>query len=365
MTSEAGNVGNKTQPDPGRSETSGLHLPYSLPPTRLAALKRRELLVVGAGGALAWSLGAGAQQKAIPVIGWLAYTEPGADQRPSPNAIGDGILDGLRNLGWVEGKTTVFEWRFAERQPSRLPRLAAELVDRHVDLIIAPAPACAAAAVGTTQTIPIIALADDMQASGLVASVSRPGGNVTGVSIFASELDAKRLALLLELAPKARRIAALAESSAGPSIPRVQRAAHEFGIELVVVEAGSEAAIAPALDKIASAGVDAVNVLASAIIHNGRQNVLARINALRLPAIYQWPEYATDEDALIGYGPRQALIGRLVAEQTDRVLRGAPVATLPVVQPTRFELVINSRTARKLGLSITQTLFGRADEVIE
>ena len=150
---------------------------------------------------------------------------------------------------------------------ARLPALAAELVARPVDIIVAPAPAAALAAQRATRTIPIIALADDMQASGLVDGLAHPGGNTTGVSIFASELDAKQLALLVELVPKARRIAAMAESLAGPSVPQLHAAARDLGIELVMVEARSEAEIGPALDAVAAAAVDAVNVLGSVVLH--------------------------------------------------------------------------------------------------
>jgi len=292
-------------------------------------------------------------------LGWLGYASPG------PNPINEAIFAELRQLGWTEGETVNFERRFAERDPSRLPRLAAELANRQVDLIIAATPLTAAAAQQATQSIPIIGLSDDMQASGLVPSVARPGGNVSGVSMFSSELDPKRLALLSELIPQGHRIAALAESAAGPSIPKVKKAAHDLGIEVALFEAGSDAKIGPALDSIIAAKVDGVNVLASAVFHNGRQPILVRMEAARLPAIYQWPEYASAEGALVGYGPRQALIGQLVAQQIDRVLRGTPIAELPVVQPTRFDLAINLQTARTLDITVTPALLARADEVID
>jgi ABC-type uncharacterized transport system substrate-binding protein len=327
-------------------------------------MRRREVIACLAGAAVTRPLAAHSQQSPrsprAPVIGYLAYSSPG------PNVISDEIFEELRRLGWAEGETVAYDRRYAMGDPARLPALAAALASRPVDLILAPSPPSAAAAQRASRSIPIVTLADDMQRSGLVPSIAHPGGNTTGVSIFASELDAKRLSLLTELVPKARRIAGLAESIAGPSVPQLRTTAHELGIELVMFEAGSEAEIVTALDAIAAAGpLDAVNVLASVVFHNGRKAILARMEAARLPAIYQWPEYASAERALIGYGPRLALIARLVAEQADRVLRGVPVAELPVMQPTTFELAINLKTAEALDLAVPPALLARADEVIE
>jgi putative ABC transport system substrate-binding protein len=329
-------------------------------------MRRRDVLaLVGGAAALAPLVTTHAQQTLpksgqAPLIGYLTYFSPG------PNPIGDGIVGELRRLGWSEGETVAYKRRYGMGDSARLPAFAAELVARRVDLILAPSPPAAAAVQRATRSIPIVALADDMQASGLVASVARPDGTMTGVSIFASELDAKRLALLTELVPKARRIAGLAESIAGPSVPQLRGAARELGIELVMFEAGSEAKIEPALDAIAAFGsIDAVIVLASVVLHNGRRAIIARMEAAHLPAIYQWPEYASAEGALIAYGPQQALVARLVAEQVDRVLRGASVAELPVVQPTKFNLVINTRIVRQLDLAVPAALLARADEVIE
>jgi putative tryptophan/tyrosine transport system substrate-binding protein len=294
-----------------------------------------------------------------PIIGWLGSVP----MRPNP--IGDEIAAELVRLGWIEGKTATYDVRHAPSDLSKLPAIAAELANRPVTVILAPSPLGAAAAQRATRTIPIIALADDMQASDLVASISRPGANTTGVSIFASELNVKRLALLVELVPTARRIAVLTESKTGPSMAQLETAARELRVELVVVEARNSGEIDRALDAIARSSVQAVNVLASVIFHGVRKTIVPWLEAAGLPAIYQWPEYPREEGALIAYGPRQALIGRLVAAQVDRVLRGAAPASLPVLQPTTFDLAINLRAARKAGLTPPAALLAQANEVIE
>jgi putative ABC transport system substrate-binding protein len=294
-----------------------------------------------------------------PIIGWLMSVP----MRPNP--IGDEIASELVRLGWIESKTTTYDVRDAPSDLSQLPAIAAELANRPVTVILAPSPPGAAAAQRATRTIPIIALADDMQASGLVPNIARPGANTTGVSIFASELDVKRLALLAELVPTARRIAVLTESKIGPPMAKLETAARELRIELVVVEARNEGEVGQALDVIVRSRVQAVNVLASVIFHGVRKTIVPRLEAADLPAIYQWPEYPREEGALIAYGPRQALIGQLVAAQVDRVLRGAAPGTLPVLQPTTFDLAINLGAARKMSLTPPATLLALANEVIE
>jgi putative tryptophan/tyrosine transport system substrate-binding protein len=326
-------------------------------------MERRQFIVL-LGGAAASRSGAVLAQSAQgtpqpPIVGWLTSVP----MRPNP--IGDAISAELARLGWVEGKTVTYDVREAPPDMSKLPAIAAELANRPVTIILAPAPPAAAAAQRATRTIPIIALADDVQASGLVSSIARPGANTTGVSIFASELDVKRLALLAELVPAARRIAVVTDSKVGPSMAQLDAAARKLRVELVVVEARNKGEIGPALEAIVASRVEAVNVLASVIFHGGRKTIVARMEAARLPAIYQWPEYPRDEGALIAYGPRQSLIRQLVAGQVDRVLRGAAPGDLPVVQPTKFDLAINMRAARKLGLAPPPSLLARADEVIE
>jgi putative tryptophan/tyrosine transport system substrate-binding protein len=236
------------------------------------------------GGAAASRPGTGLAQQTQaahpPIVGFL-NTVP-----VRINPVFREIVAELGRLGWVEGKTATFDVREVAADLSDVQALAIELANRPVTLILAGAPAVAAAQ-RATRTIPIIGNADDMKASGFVSNIARPGGNTTGVSIFASELDVKRLALLTELVPTARRIAVLTESKAGPSMAQLDAAARELRIELVVAEARNGNEIDPALDSIVASRVEAVNVLASAVFFRGRKGIIARMEAARLPAIYQ------------------------------------------------------------------------------
>jgi putative tryptophan/tyrosine transport system substrate-binding protein len=321
-------------------------------------MRRRDLLLLIAATGCGVVRAVAAQPRRKPIIGWLSINPL------EGNLITDAILAELEHLGWVDGRSAELDYRIAGAQLTGLPALADALVERKVDIIIAPSPLTAQAAQRATATIPIIGLADDMQGSRLVGSLAHPGGNITGVSIFAAELDAKRLALLIEMVPTARRVAALVDSRSAPSVPQVDAAARALGRELVLIEARNRDEIDAALDAIAAASVDAVNVVGSSILHAAHQTIIDRMAAAKLPAIYQWPEYA-QKGALAAYGPRQALIGKLVAEQVDRVLRGEAPEALPIVQPTTFEFAINLKAAKALGLSFSPTLLARADEVIE
>jgi putative ABC transport system substrate-binding protein len=327
-------------------------------------MRRREFIVLACGATVTWPLSVRAQQSGtvtLPKIGFLSNSSGVSALNP----LIAGVFTELRRLDWVDGRNVIYEPRFSAGDPERLPSLVSDLVDRKVDIIVAAGGAVTArAAQRVTATIPIVALADDLEGEGLVASLAHPGSNTTGVSIFAAELNTKRVELLAEMVPAARRMAALAESKSDPSLARVAAAARERHMDLVVFEAQGLDRLADALAAVSTAGIDAVNVLASSILYNGRRAVMDRMTASRLPAIYQWPEYAA-EGGLIGYGPTQALISRLVAEQVDRVLRGARPAELPVVRPTTFVLAINLKTATALGLTVPPSLLARADEVIE
>jgi len=309
-------------------------------------MRRREFLTIVSGAAVFVPLSGLAQETGrkqsgtakLPEIGILTNSAGEHDLNP----LTAGIFAELQRIGWVNGRSATYEPRFAAGDPSRLPGFASDLVDRKVNVIFAGNLAAAKAAQIATATIPIVALAGDMEEAGLVASVARPGSNITGVSIFGSELDEKRLELLVEMVPAARRIAALTDSKTRPSVARVAAHAHRLGIELVLIEAPSLDKLDSALDAAATARVDAVNVLASAVLYQGRRAIIDRMAASRLPAIYEWPDYAA-EGALMGYGPTQALISRLVAELIDRVLKGVSPAELPVLRATKFEL------ARRVG----------------
>jgi putative ABC transport system substrate-binding protein len=203
-----------------------------------------------------------------------------------------------------------------------------------------------------------------MVGSGLAASMPRPGGNTTGVSILASELDVKRLEILHEYVPQARRIAVLGDPTTISTRPQLVSGARDLGVELVWFEAGDSKELGRALDAIATANVEAVNVLASPVLNNFHRPIVERLRDARLPAIYQWPEIAED-GGLLAYGPRILLCYRYVVSLVDKVLRGAKPADLPIEQPTKFELSVNLKTAGAIGLTISPTLLLRADEVIE
>jgi putative ABC transport system substrate-binding protein len=269
----------------------------------------------------------------------------------------------MKAIGWEEGRNIGFRFVWTESRSERATALAGELVAQKVDLIIAFGDLGIRAAQRATQVIPIVGMADDMVGSGLAASMARPGGNTTGVSILASELDIKRLEVLHEFVPQARRIAVLSDSTTISARAELTRAAPELKVELVWFEAGSPEELGRALDAIAAARVEAVNV-ASPLLNVSRLLVIDRMRDERLPAIYQWPESAED-GGLLAYGPRNLLCYRHVVSLVDKVLRGAKPADLPIEQPSKFELAVNLKTASALGMTIPPTLLLRADEVIE
>jgi putative ABC transport system substrate-binding protein len=223
------------------------------------------------------------------------------------------------------------------------------------------------AAQKATTTIPILAGSDDMVGAGLVNSMARPGGNTTGVSILATELDGKRQEILIEAVPGLRRMAALADPNRTPvvKLDALQEAARIRNIELSVHRVASGAEIAAAIDMARESGAEALNVLASPMLYASRQLIMDRVAALRLPSMYQWPEEA-EEGGLLGYGPRLIDTYReLVTGHPVKLLRGVKPADIPIEQPTKFELVINLKTANALSLTVPETLLARADKVIE
>jgi putative tryptophan/tyrosine transport system substrate-binding protein len=325
-------------------------------------MRRREFITL-LGGAAATLLDISAASAQEPGrtyrIGVLAF-----QPRTAPHYVA--MLDELRRAGFVESQNLVVPGRGWALRAEQLPETAAELVKAKVDVIFCPSGDLAIrAAQQATATIPILAVTDDMVGSGLVPSLARQGGNTTGMSILASELDVKRLEILHEFVPQARRIAALADPTTISTRAQVASAARDLGVEVVRFEAQSPDEIDRALDAMAAAKVEAVNVLASPLLNTSRRQIIDRLRDARLPGIYQWPESAED-GGLLAYGPRIVQIFReIVARQLVRLLRGAKPADLPVEQPTKFELVINQRTAKALGLDVPPTLLARADEVIE
>jgi putative ABC transport system substrate-binding protein len=291
----------------------------------------------------------------------IGLLEPYAATDP----INEQIRQYLRELGYSEGRNIAIEWRHGAGQTAGFPVLAADLARRNLDAIVAIGEPAIRAAREATTTIPIIAGSDDLVGEGHVASLARPGRNVTGVSILASELNAKRLELLKQAVPTASRVAVLWDPATGSfHLPLVHAVAGTRRIELKVHEVRSAADLKPAFDAARAWGADALNVLASPLLHALRQPIIDQAERNRLPAIYQWEE-SVRAGGLMSYGPIRADAYRAICVQLDRVLRGAKPADLPVEQPTKFELVINLKTAKALGFTIPQSLLVQADKVIE
>jgi len=325
---------------------------------------RRKLLAALGGAAAAWPLTASAQQPAMPVIGLL-------DPR-SPDAMADRLRafrQGLKEVGYVEGENVTIIYRFAEDQNDRLPELAAELVRRQVTVIAASATTAAPAAKAATTTIPIAFIAaEDPVRLGLVASLARPGGNLTGINFFSSELAAKRLDLLHELLPRAARIAVLvnpANATNTASILRdVEAAARAIGLQVQVLNASTSREISAAFENVGRDRPDALFVGPDTFLIARRIQVVQLAAFHRLPAVYPARDFL-EVGGLMSYGTNIMDAFRQLGIYAGRILKGAKPADLPVVQSSKFELVINAETARMLGLTVPDKLLVAADEVIE
>ncbi len=307
---------------------------------------------------------AGAQPpKKVPRIG---YVVPNTPTVSAPYL--EAFRQGLRELGYVEGKNIALEVRYAEGKPDRLPNLAAELVCLKVDLIVVVGSAGALAAKQATSTIPtVFVLVDDPVGAGLVASLARPGGNVTGLATFAGELIGKRLELLKEAVPRATRVAVLSEPAHpfhAADVSETRAAARALGVQLQVLELRGPHEFESAFAAMTREGADAVLVLPTILtfLHGRRIVDLAGKN--RLPVMYAY-RHQVEGGGLMSYGPILADMYRRAAAYVDKILKGAKPADLPVEQPTRFELVINMKTAKALGLKFPQSILIRADQVIQ
>ncbi len=327
-------------------------------------MRRRDFIIFLAGATATWPLAARAQQKAMPVIGVLNTGSPSAFSGPFMGA----FRQGLSEAGYVEGQNVAIEYRWAEGNYDRLPALAADLVGRKVDLIVANSPPAALAAKSATSTIPIVFRSGaDPVRDGLVASLARPGGNLTGVSLLNDELTAKRLELLSELVPRAGVIALLMNpnnATAERIIRNVQEAARTKGLQLHVLKASSESEIDTAFASLVQLHAGALVVGADPFLTSRREQLVALASRHAVPSIYAWREFAAS-GGLISYGASLTSAFRLLGTYAGKVLKGAKPADLPVEQPTKFELVINLKTAKALGLTIPQSLLGRADEIIQ
>jgi len=286
----------------------------------------------------------------------------------SPYALDDPwskeLAQALRDAGYVDGRNGRTEWRSAEGQTGRFPSLAGGLVTLQVDAILAVGDLAIRAARQATTTIPIVAGSDDLVGEGHVVSLARPGGNVTGVSILAAELNAKRLEVLKAAVPTASRIAALWDPATGEfHLPTLHAVARTLSVELNIQKVRRADDLSHAFEAARAWHAEAVNVLASPLIWSLRRHIIDRTARTRLPAIYQWGE-AVRDGGLLSYGPIRAEVSRALAAKIDRVLTGAKPSDLPVEQPTKFELVINLKTAKALGLTIPPSLLQQADQVI-
>jgi ABC-type uncharacterized transport system substrate-binding protein len=325
-------------------------------------MKRREFIRL-LGGAASWPLAAGAQHVWMPVVGLISIRSP----EDSAKLIAT-FRGGLKEFGFIEGQNVRLEHRWADRQYDRLPALALDLVERQAAVLVAIANPSALAVNATVKRLPIVfAIGGDPVQLGLVASLNRPGGNVTGVSFFASQLEAKRLELLHELVPRAKVVAVLLNPN-NPTVDvqlrEVQEAARSLGLTLRVLDASSEREIETAFTALVHLQAGGLLVAADSFFFSRRHQLATIAAVYAVPAIYEWRDFP-EVGGLASYGTDLANAYRQVGMYTGRILNGERPADLPVMQSTKFEFVLNLRTANALGLEVPPTLLARADEVIE
>ncbi len=327
-------------------------------------MRRRDLIIGLAGATVLWPLQTNAQQSAkMPRIGVLLPGTP--DSFASRTKA---FLDGLKEFGHVEGKTIEIEWKWGQDRIETLSERAAELVRSNVELIVTGGTTAAKALKAETRTIPIVmAIVGDPVASGLADSLARPGGNATGFSIVSPELGAKRLQLLKEIEPRVSAVAVLLNIKNPISqveLEEMQRAAQKMGLQLHPFEVSTEDGLEDAFARMRNASVQALIVLTDPILFSQRKRTVEFANRNRLPAMYFFQGFAED-GGLMSYGPSDADLYRRAAGYVDRILKGTKPGDLPIEQPTKFELYINLKAARLLGLTIPESVLARADKVIE
>jgi len=327
-------------------------------------MKRRAFITLLGGAAASWPIAARAQQPAMPVIGWLSSASPdGFTERLR------GFRQGLKDIGYVERENVAIEYRWAENQMDRLPELAADLVRRQVAMIAAPNGVSALAVKAVTTTIPIVFLApEDPVRYGLVASLARPGGNLTGINVFTGELSAKRLEILREIVPGAARVAVLINptnpATMEPTVRDVEAAARAMGLQIQALNASTSREIDAAFASFGRERPDAVFVSLDTFLNSRRAQLVNLASRHALPATFSNRDFV-EIGGLMSYGTNLADAFRQLGVYTGRILKGAKPAELPVLQSDKFELVINHQTARMLGLTVPDKLLVAADEVIE
>jgi putative ABC transport system substrate-binding protein len=299
------------------------------------------------------------EQSAVPRIGVLV--PPLAN---SPYEAG--LREGLRELGYTDGKNISIEWRRSTGTEGELQSIASELVRAKVDVIVVYGTPAARGALRASATIPVVFLSGDPVASGIATSIARPGGNATGVSGVLTELTAKRLELLCQVAPRARRIAYLTNSSnpaAAPQREAAQKAARTLGVQLVYLDARNADELTSALGAISRSAASGVLISGDALLHANKPRIAQAVRKARLPSVSPYKDYH-EEGVLMSYGPNLIAVGRKLAVYVDKILKGARPADLPIEEMSTYELVINLRVAKEIGISVPQALLLRADEVI-
>jgi len=325
-------------------------------------MKRREFITLLGGAVATWPLAARAQQPGkLPTIGFLGSS--------TPSTFGPWVaafMERLRELGWAEGRTIAIEYRWAEGHSERFAEIAAELVRLKVDVIVTTGTSVLAAKQATA-VIPIVfAVANDPVGTGVVASLARPGGNVTGLSLEAPDLAGKRVGLLREALPGLRRLAIMFNAGYSAAVletDEIQAAARALGLDTARLEIRTAEDISPAFEALKSRA-DALYPVGDALVNTNRIRIMTLALAARLPTVCGLREYA-EAGGLMSYGPKFTDLFRRAAEFVDKILRGAKPGDIPVEQPTKFELIINLTTARALGIEMPPTLLARADELIE
>jgi len=325
-------------------------------------VKRREFTTLLGGAAAAWPLAARAQQLAkLPTIGFLGATTPSGQ-----NEWTAAFAQRLRELGWIEGRTVAIEYRWAEGRSERYVEIAAEFVRLKVDVIVTPGGATLAAKEATS-VIPIVfEAASDPIGTGLVASLARPGGNVTGLSLQATDLAGKRFELLREVLPSLRRLAIMANAGYAAAVlemREVQASAHTLGLEVATPEIRRAEDIAPAFELL-KGRAEALYVCGDPLTNTNRIRINTFALAARLPTMFPFREFV-EAGGLMSYGPNYPDLFRRAADYVDKILRGAKPADIPVEQPTRFDLIVNLITARALDITVPPNVVARANEAIE